>query len=106
MLSRQEELKERARLLLEQARRDAAVKASNKNNPNSAANAANKAANISDVSLSDLSCSGRILKESASVVRCLSRVGGLSCPVFEPCLAASSLRVLQHRLTVLEQLMD
>lgn len=103
MLSRQEELKERARLLLEQARRDAAVKASNKNNPSSAANAANKSANISDVSLSDLNSSGRILKESASVVRCLSRVGGLS---FEPCLAACSLRLLQHRLTVLEQLMD
>ena len=30
MLSRQEELKERARVLLEQARRDAAVKAGNK----------------------------------------------------------------------------
>uniref|UniRef100_A0A8C6ULR4 EH domain binding protein 1 n=1 Tax=Neogobius melanostomus TaxID=47308 RepID=A0A8C6ULR4_9GOBI len=36
VLSRQEELKERARLLLEQARRDAAMKASNKNVPNSA----------------------------------------------------------------------
>ncbi|XP_029690518.1 EH domain-binding protein 1 isoform X3 [Takifugu rubripes] len=48
VLSRQEELKERARLLLEQARRDAAVKASNKNNPNPAANAANRTTNISD----------------------------------------------------------
>uniref|UniRef100_A0A8C4FDM5 EH domain binding protein 1 n=1 Tax=Dicentrarchus labrax TaxID=13489 RepID=A0A8C4FDM5_DICLA len=38
VLSRQEELKERARLLLEQARRDAAMKASNKNVPNSATN--------------------------------------------------------------------
>lgn len=48
MLSRQEELKERARLLLEQARRDAALKASNKSNPSSAASAANR---VSDVSL-------------------------------------------------------
>uniref|UniRef100_A0A8D3D459 EH domain binding protein 1 n=1 Tax=Scophthalmus maximus TaxID=52904 RepID=A0A8D3D459_SCOMX len=37
VLSRQEELKERARLLLEQARRDAAIKAGNKNVPNAAA---------------------------------------------------------------------
>nr|KAF6308054.1 hypothetical protein mMyoMyo1_008844 [Myotis myotis] len=36
MLSRQEELKERARVLLEQARRDAALKAGNKQNTNSA----------------------------------------------------------------------
>uniref|UniRef100_A0A8C6Q0M0 EH domain binding protein 1 n=1 Tax=Nothobranchius furzeri TaxID=105023 RepID=A0A8C6Q0M0_NOTFU len=36
VLSRQEELKERARLLLEQARRDAAIKAGNKSIPNSA----------------------------------------------------------------------
>ncbi|XP_048971523.1 EH domain-binding protein 1 isoform X6 [Canis lupus baileyi] len=36
MLSRQEELKERARVLLEQARRDAALKAGNKQNPNAA----------------------------------------------------------------------
>lgn len=36
MLSRQEELKERARVLLEQARRDAAVKAGNKQNANAA----------------------------------------------------------------------
>lgn len=36
MLSRQEELKERARVLLEQARRDAASKAGNKQNTNSA----------------------------------------------------------------------
>ncbi|XP_066451602.1 EH domain-binding protein 1 isoform X3 [Eleutherodactylus coqui] len=37
MLSRQEELKERARLLLEQARRDAALKAGNKQRQNAAA---------------------------------------------------------------------
>ncbi|XP_071996471.1 EH domain-binding protein 1 isoform X1 [Engystomops pustulosus] len=37
MLSRQEELKERARLLLEQARRDAALKAGNKQRQNNAA---------------------------------------------------------------------
>lgn len=37
MLSRQEELKERARLLLEQARRDAALKAGNKQRQNTAA---------------------------------------------------------------------
>ncbi|KAM9317038.1 EH domain-binding protein 1 [Gastrophryne carolinensis] len=37
MLSRQEELKERARLLLEQARRDAALKAGNKQRNNTAA---------------------------------------------------------------------
>ncbi|XP_030776950.1 EH domain-binding protein 1 isoform X7 [Rhinopithecus roxellana] len=36
MLSRQEELKERARVLLEQARRDAALKAGNKHNTNAA----------------------------------------------------------------------
>lgn len=48
VLSRQEELKERARLLLEQARRDAAMKASNKNLPNSAVTAPAKATNVSD----------------------------------------------------------
>uniref|UniRef100_A0A8C9ZNT7 EH domain binding protein 1 n=1 Tax=Sander lucioperca TaxID=283035 RepID=A0A8C9ZNT7_SANLU len=41
VLSRQEELKERARVLLEQARRDAAMKAGNKNVPNSAVTAPN-----------------------------------------------------------------
>lgn len=65
VLSRQEELKERARLLLEQARRDAAMKASNKNNTNSAANAANRTANVSDVSLTDFLSYCHILKESA-----------------------------------------
>ncbi|XP_044069562.1 EH domain-binding protein 1-like isoform X2 [Siniperca chuatsi] len=48
VLSRQEELKERARLLLEQARRDAAMKAGNKNVPNSAATAPNRATNVCD----------------------------------------------------------
>uniref|UniRef100_H3CWU6 EH domain binding protein 1 n=2 Tax=Tetraodon nigroviridis TaxID=99883 RepID=H3CWU6_TETNG len=48
VLSRQEELKERARLLLEQARKDAAMKASNKNNPDSAANAANSTTTVCD----------------------------------------------------------
>lgn len=48
VLSRQEELKERARLLLEQARRDAAMKAGNKSVPNSAVSAPNRAANVSD----------------------------------------------------------
>ncbi|CAK6960800.1 EH domain-binding protein 1 isoform X1 [Scomber scombrus] len=48
VLSRQEELKERARLLLEQARRDAAMKAGNKNVPNSAVTALNRATNVSD----------------------------------------------------------
>uniref|UniRef100_A0A3Q3EKU5 EH domain binding protein 1 n=1 Tax=Labrus bergylta TaxID=56723 RepID=A0A3Q3EKU5_9LABR len=43
VLSRQEELKERARLLLEQARRDAAMKAGNKNIPNLAVSASNRA---------------------------------------------------------------
>lgn len=42
MLSRQEELKERARVLLEQARRDAALKAGNKQNTNSATALCNK----------------------------------------------------------------
>uniref|UniRef100_A0A3Q3AX92 EH domain binding protein 1 n=1 Tax=Kryptolebias marmoratus TaxID=37003 RepID=A0A3Q3AX92_KRYMA len=42
VLSRQEELKERARLLLEQARRDAAMKAGNKNVPNSSVAAPNR----------------------------------------------------------------
>uniref|UniRef100_A0A8C6Q0L0 EH domain binding protein 1 n=1 Tax=Nothobranchius furzeri TaxID=105023 RepID=A0A8C6Q0L0_NOTFU len=42
VLSRQEELKERARLLLEQARRDAAIKAGNKSIPNSAVTAPNR----------------------------------------------------------------
>lgn len=64
VLSRQEELKERARLLLEQARKDAAMKASNKNNPNSAANAANRTTNVCDVSLSDFISYCHILKES------------------------------------------
>ncbi|XP_054456003.1 EH domain-binding protein 1 isoform X1 [Anoplopoma fimbria] len=48
VLSRQEELKERARLLLEQARRDAAMKAGNKNLPNSAATAPNRPTSVSD----------------------------------------------------------
>ncbi|XP_041645364.1 EH domain-binding protein 1 isoform X2 [Cheilinus undulatus] len=48
VLSRQEELKERARLLLEQARRDAAMKAGNKNVPNSAVSAPNRATNACD----------------------------------------------------------
>ncbi|XP_059214951.1 EH domain-binding protein 1 isoform X2 [Centropristis striata] len=48
VLSRQEELKERARLLLEQARRDAAMKAGNKSVPNSAVNAANRPTNVCD----------------------------------------------------------
>ncbi|XP_029306112.1 LOW QUALITY PROTEIN: EH domain-binding protein 1 [Cottoperca gobio] len=48
VLSRQEELKERARLLLEQARRDAAMKAGNKNVPNSAVAAPNRATNVCD----------------------------------------------------------
>uniref|UniRef100_A0A3B4ZT77 EH domain binding protein 1 n=1 Tax=Stegastes partitus TaxID=144197 RepID=A0A3B4ZT77_9TELE len=48
VLSRQEELKERARLLLEQARRDAAMKAGNKNVPNSAVAAPNRAAGERD----------------------------------------------------------
>ncbi|KAF0879635.1 EH domain-binding protein 1 isoform X3 [Crocuta crocuta] len=42
MLSRQEELKERARVLLEQARRDAALKAGNKQNTNAAAPLCNR----------------------------------------------------------------
>uniref|UniRef100_A0A672GWC9 EH domain binding protein 1 n=1 Tax=Salarias fasciatus TaxID=181472 RepID=A0A672GWC9_SALFA len=42
VLSRQEELKERARLLLEQARRDAAMKAGNKNVPSSAVTGTNR----------------------------------------------------------------
>ncbi|XP_031171777.1 EH domain-binding protein 1 isoform X6 [Sander lucioperca] len=48
VLSRQEELKERARVLLEQARRDAAMKAGNKNVPNSAVTAPNSATNVCD----------------------------------------------------------
>uniref|UniRef100_A0AAQ5XC51 EH domain binding protein 1 n=1 Tax=Amphiprion ocellaris TaxID=80972 RepID=A0AAQ5XC51_AMPOC len=50
VLSRQEELKERARLLLEQARRDAAMKAGNKNVLNSSSAAPNRAAGVCDVS--------------------------------------------------------
>nr|XP_019573310.1 PREDICTED: EH domain-binding protein 1 isoform X2 [Rhinolophus sinicus] len=42
MLSRQEELKERARVLLEQARRDAAVKAGNKQNTSAATALSNR----------------------------------------------------------------
>uniref|UniRef100_A0A7N9ATJ6 EH domain binding protein 1 n=1 Tax=Mastacembelus armatus TaxID=205130 RepID=A0A7N9ATJ6_9TELE len=42
VLSRQEELKERARLLLEQARRDAAMKAGNKNVPSTGVTAPNR----------------------------------------------------------------
>uniref|UniRef100_A0A3Q2UBM7 EH domain binding protein 1 n=1 Tax=Fundulus heteroclitus TaxID=8078 RepID=A0A3Q2UBM7_FUNHE len=48
VLSRQEELKERARLLLEQARRDAAMKAGNKNVLGSAVAAPNRTSGISD----------------------------------------------------------
>uniref|UniRef100_A0A7N6AP75 EH domain binding protein 1 n=1 Tax=Anabas testudineus TaxID=64144 RepID=A0A7N6AP75_ANATE len=48
VLSRQEELKERARLLLEQARRDAAMKAGNKNVAISAVAATNRATNERD----------------------------------------------------------
>uniref|UniRef100_A0A3Q1EK59 EH domain binding protein 1 n=1 Tax=Acanthochromis polyacanthus TaxID=80966 RepID=A0A3Q1EK59_9TELE len=48
VLSRQEELKERARLLLEQARRDAAMKAGNKNVPNASSTAANRSAGVCD----------------------------------------------------------
>ncbi|XP_063731413.1 LOW QUALITY PROTEIN: EH domain-binding protein 1 [Eleginops maclovinus] len=48
VLSRQEELKERARLLLEQARRDAAMKAGNKNVPNAALTAPNRATSVCD----------------------------------------------------------
>uniref|UniRef100_A0A8D3BLU6 EH domain binding protein 1 n=1 Tax=Scophthalmus maximus TaxID=52904 RepID=A0A8D3BLU6_SCOMX len=48
VLSRQEELKERARLLLEQARRDAAIKAGNKNVPNAAATALTRTTNVCD----------------------------------------------------------
>nr|XP_057914163.1 EH domain-binding protein 1 isoform X5 [Doryrhamphus excisus] len=47
-LSRQEELKERARLLLEQARRDAAMKAGNKSILNSGVSAPNRSTNVSD----------------------------------------------------------
>lgn len=60
VLSRQEELKERARLLLEQARRDAAMKAGNKNVPNSAVSAPNRATNICDVSQSSVCVCGRV----------------------------------------------
>lgn len=48
VLSRQEELKERARLLLEQARRDAAMKAGSRSA--TATNTSSKAANACDVS--------------------------------------------------------
>uniref|UniRef100_A0A7N8X6D9 EH domain binding protein 1 n=1 Tax=Mastacembelus armatus TaxID=205130 RepID=A0A7N8X6D9_9TELE len=48
VLSRQEELKERARLLLEQARRDAAMKAGNKNVPSTGVTAPNRATNERD----------------------------------------------------------
>lgn len=90
VLSRQEELKERARLLLEQARRDAALKASNKNNPSSTTNAANRTTNICDVSLSDsFSGSSRhILKKPVSVVlRWFKKVGDwpVSACLFAAC---------------------
>ncbi|XP_038163358.1 EH domain-binding protein 1 isoform X3 [Cyprinodon tularosa] len=48
VLSRQEELKERARLLLEQARRDAAMKAGNKNVLNSAVLPTSRTSGFSD----------------------------------------------------------
>uniref|UniRef100_A0A8D3DGD0 EH domain binding protein 1 n=1 Tax=Scophthalmus maximus TaxID=52904 RepID=A0A8D3DGD0_SCOMX len=54
VLSRQEELKERARLLLEQARRDAAIKAGNKNVPNAAATALTRTTNVCDSALESL----------------------------------------------------
>lgn len=100
VLTRQEELKERARLLLEQARRDAAVKAGNKNNPNAGANAANRTTNICDVSRSDGSRSRPISKESALILR------WEACPVQRLTRVGLPLRCVrvQHRLTVLEQL--
>ncbi|XP_071457723.1 EH domain-binding protein 1 isoform X2 [Marmota flaviventris] len=48
MLSRQEELKERARVLLEQARRDAALKAGNKQNSSTATPLCNRQLNDQD----------------------------------------------------------
>ncbi|XP_053292426.1 EH domain-binding protein 1 [Pleuronectes platessa] len=48
VLSRQEELKERARLLLEQARRDAAMKTGNKNAPSSALTAPTRTTTVCD----------------------------------------------------------
>lgn len=93
VLSRQEELKERARLLLEQARRDAAIKASNKNNPSSAANVANRTTNACDVSLSDFNelqsrakgvgLSPEVREEGGRSF--LPRVGTVSACLFAPC---------------------
>lgn len=102
MLTRQEELKERARLLLEQARRDAAVKAGNRNNPNTGANAANRTTNICDVSRSDGSRFSHILEELALILR------REVWPVQRLTRAWLPLRcmLVQHRLTVLEQLTD
>ncbi|CAB1420581.1 unnamed protein product [Pleuronectes platessa] len=51
VLSRQEELKERARLLLEQARRDAAMKTGNKNAPSSALTAPTRTTTVCDEQL-------------------------------------------------------
>ncbi|XP_060943240.1 EH domain-binding protein 1 [Limanda limanda] len=48
VLSRQEELKERARLLLEQARRDAASKAGNKNAPSTAVTSLTRTTTVCD----------------------------------------------------------
>lgn len=55
MLSRQEELKERARVLLEQARRDAALKAGNKQLTSTLIPARNK--QLNDVRNVGQSCS-------------------------------------------------
>uniref|UniRef100_A0A672GRF6 EH domain binding protein 1 n=1 Tax=Salarias fasciatus TaxID=181472 RepID=A0A672GRF6_SALFA len=63
VLSRQEELKERARLLLEQARRDAAMKAGNKNVPSSAVTGTNRPAGVCDVSTRQPVCLYSVAEE-------------------------------------------
>lgn len=73
-LSRQEELKERARLLLEQARRDAAMKAGNKNVPSAAVNVPYRATNICDVSQSCVCVCQSGLSLGLKLLTCLTLV--------------------------------
>uniref|UniRef100_A0A6Q2XIH8 EH domain binding protein 1 n=1 Tax=Esox lucius TaxID=8010 RepID=A0A6Q2XIH8_ESOLU len=80
--SRQEELKERARLLLEQARRDAAIKAGSKHTPNSAFSGPVKTPQITDER--DLE-RRRQLRERARQLIAEARSGvKMSDPLYDP----------------------
>lgn len=93
MLSRQEELKERARVLLEQARRDAALKAGNKQLSSALIPARNK--QLNDVRNTGHSCSLQLKCIVCAVVgggmslQNISSLCCVGCPSFtaETCLS-------------------